>query len=136
MPITTVEQLLVAWATWSRLDLQLGPNDAGCGSAESAYRSPQCWDERRPRVVIIDDESALRIEKAVIGTGPILAAALRTHYIRQRPPHTRAQVQVLLEAQRRVGALLGASGCATDAPERPPRRAADAGATRTSPDPF
>ena len=133
----TTEQLLHAWGVWSRVDLNIGPEvDRAAGSLEGLYRSPQCWDERRPKVVIINNDTAIRVEKAVIGTGVVLAAALRTFYIRQRPPHTRAQVQVLLEAQRRVAALLGAPGCATEPPERPPRRAADAGATRISPDPF
>ena len=127
---TTTEQLLVAWGVWSRVDVNIGPEvDRAAGSLEGLYRSPQCWDERRPKVVIINNDTAIRVEKAVIGTGVVLAAALRTFYIRQRPPHTRAQVQVLLEAQRRVAVLLGA-GCATGVPERPPRRAADAGDAR------
>ena len=133
---TTTEQLLVAWGVWSRVDVNIGPEvDRAAGSLEGLYRSPQCWDERRPRIVVINDDTAMRVEKAVIGTGVVLAAALRTFYIRQRPPHTRAQVQVLLEAQRRVAVLLGA-GCAAGAPERPPRCAADAGATRISPETF
>ena len=136
MPITTVEQQLVAWGTWSRLDVEVGPNGAGCGSVESAYRSPQCWTERLPKVVVIPDHEAMRVERAVIGAGVVLAAALRTHYIRLRPPHTHAQVQLLHEAVRRVGVLLNVPGCAPGAAEPPRSRAVDAGATRASGEQF
>ncbi len=136
MPVGTVEQQLAAWGVWSRVEINIGPEvDRAAGSLEGLYRSPQCWDERRPKIVIINDDTAMRIERAVIGTGIVLAAALRSFYIRQHPPRTRAQVQVLLEAQRRVGVLLGA-GCATAPPERPQGRVADAGATRISPETF
>ena len=134
---TTTEQLLVAWGVWSRVDVNIGPEvDRAAGSLEGLYCSPQCWDERRPRIIVIDDDTAMRVERAVLGTGVVLAAALRTFYIRQRPPHTRAQVQLLHEAIRRVAALLGAPGCAPAPPERPQGRAADASAIRASPDSF
>jgi hypothetical protein len=133
---TTTEQSLHAWGVWSRVDVNIGPEvDHAAGSAEGMWRSPQCWDERRPKVVLLCDDDAMKVEKAVLGTGIVLAAALRSFYIRQHPPRTRAQVQVLLEAQRRVGVLLGA-GCATGAPERPQGRAADAGAISASPEQF
>jgi len=47
-------------------------------------------------------------ERAVVRTGPIFAAVLRSSYIKQRVPLTRAQAEMLLEAPRRVSVLLSA----------------------------
>jgi len=84
----------------------------------------------------ICDDEAMRIERAVIATGMVIAAALRTHFIRRHPPRTRAETQALHEAIRRAGILLGVPGCAPAPPERSQRRAPDAGACRKSPAAF
>ena len=122
-------ELLQSWATWSRLDARVGPEPVTGRSLESHHLPPQCWETPEVRETLFAADDAMRVARAVLATGVILAAAFRSFYIRQHPPRTRAQVQVLLEAQRRVAASLGAPGCATEPPERPRRRAADTGAT-------
>ena len=46
----TVETLLAQWALWFRVEAFVGPGHVDCGSAASAYCSPQCW-ERDHRVL-------------------------------------------------------------------------------------
>ena len=120
-----VESLLLSWGVWSRHDLDVGPPiDRKAASAEGFYRSPQCWNERRPREVVIPDDEALRIERAVLATGPILCASLRSYYIHGRAPRRRAEVDVLRIAIRRVGDVLDA---AQDRAESPVARPTPAG---------
>lgn len=138
MPTVIVESLLHAWATWLRVEVDVGPEvDRAAGCAEGMWCSRQPWDDdsrRRPRIIVIDDELAMCVERCVIATGPVLAACLRSVYVRQIPPRRRAEVALLQEAVRRVSVLLGAPERAADAPERPQRRAPDAGAMSTSPE--
>lgn len=130
----TTESLLHAWGLWSRIEVNVGPDDAACGSAESAFRSPQCWDATRaPRVVVIPDDQALRIERCVVATGPIMAAMLRHHYIRRLPLRGRGEHALLAESIRRCGELLIASETAQN---RRQSAAEEGHATHTSPAQF
>lgn len=135
MPNTTaVERMLTEWGQWSRHDLDVGPQVGhAAGSLEGLYRSPQPWDDdnrRRPRVVPIADDQALRVEKGVVGCGPILAASLRAYFIHGRAPRRRMEVEDLRRAIARVGELLAAP---QEARNRRQSSADEHLATRTSP---
>ncbi len=137
---TTVESILFQWGEWSRVEVEVGPGVArAAGSLEGGWSSPQVWDadpRRQPRIIVIDDQRAMAIEKAVVATGPIFASILRAVYIKRLAPRGRGERDLLHHAHERVAALLGASGCAPEPPERPPRRAADAGDARASGEQF
>ena len=77
-------------------------------SLESHHLPPQFWETPEVRETLFADDDAMRVARAVLATGVVLAAALRSFYVRQHPPGTRAEVQVLEEAIRRVGLLLSA----------------------------
>jgi len=79
-----------------------------CHSIESCYLPPQCWEVPEPFEVALPEDQAMAPERAVVRTGPIFAAVLRSSYIKQRVPLTRAQAEMLLEAPRRVSVLLSA----------------------------
>ena len=117
------------WGTWSRFDSGVGPEvDRAAGSAEGAWQSPQCWDERLPKTVLLNDESAMRIERCVVRTGPVFAAILRMVYIKRLYPRGRGERDLLHQAHELVAALLNVPACPIAPPERPQGRAADAGA--------
>ena len=76
-----VRAMLREWARWVTWPEPLGPKDAGCGSAESAYRSPQCWDDRLPRPIEPDWRIGLRIEAVVRDMPKVDARVLRAWYV-------------------------------------------------------
>ena len=76
-----VRRLLREWARWVTWPEPIGPEPAGCHSAESAYRSPQCWDERLPRPLEPDWRLGWRIEGIVRALPPHEAKAVRVWYV-------------------------------------------------------
>jgi len=128
---TTVEARLVQWGVWSRLDVNVGPQPATCRSLESQYLPPQCWEAPEPRETLVADDEAMHVERCVLQTGVVLAAALRSHYVRRRPLRTSAEDDLLREAARRVAALLAVPERGMHAVERRVRHVAGIEATRT-----
>jgi hypothetical protein len=73
--------MLREWARWVTYPEPTGPKPTACGSAESAYRSPQCWDERLPKRTEPDWRIGLLIEAVVRDMPKLDARVLRAWYV-------------------------------------------------------
>ncbi len=91
--------LLAGWGQWSNY-YSVGPVvRRKCGSIEYRYEAPGAAvmdEDRQPRKVYVNDETGMRIEKAVVSLGLPHRALLIQVFVRQVP---------LELAGRRVGAV-------------------------------
>ena len=88
------------WSRWCRDLSGIGPDSAGCGSAESAYRSPQVWHPPEPRAAQVLEPLAWRVEKAVYGLGQPYSALVRIEWV-YHPDWSESDPERLLERRRR-----------------------------------
>jgi len=127
-----IEAALIAWGLWSRVDdhgLGFKPRAGSAEGLHLAELGNVLEADRRPAQGVIADELACRIEAAVIGSGPTLAAVLVQKYVWQQPLLLRDR-GLLDEAHHRVGhalvhAAIGTAAVLTQ-PAAPRRRAGDA----------